>query len=33
MTALTKFRGEPGMQLIYNSGVIQIYDLKALDHA
>lgn len=33
MTALTKFRGARGMQLIYNSGVIQIYDLQALDHA
>jgi hypothetical protein len=28
LSALTKFRGVPGIQLIYNSGPIQIYDVR-----
>jgi hypothetical protein len=30
--ALTKFQTTPGVQLIYNSGTIQIYDVRALRH-
>jgi hypothetical protein len=28
LAGLTKFRGVPGVQLIYNSGAIQIYDVR-----
>jgi hypothetical protein len=33
LSALTKFKGYPGVSLIYAAGPIEIYDLVDLDHA
>lgn len=33
VSALTKFAGYPGANLIYSSGTMQLYDVRALDHA
>ncbi len=32
LSGLTKFRGVPGIQLIYNSGPVQIYDVRELPY-